>query len=483
MFTVKLGELAFSGTDPDGVLWAVETVDGWGGTASTASQTQRPRQSGAWSGDKFAKARDVTVEGTFRAPTPDLAQAAADQLHAAVGRQEVPLYVAEAGPARWASVYQTGETLVTWESEYEATWSFQVASDDWRKFGEELTATTALPSTTGGLVIGTTSHEWVGAVDESPSVRRTDGGVPTSNLIADPRGVSPRWWSTPGATAAAVPAGMQLTPNGSATAYIYAAPHVSVVSDSANRFAIRPGQSLAFATTVTNTSAATVWIALGAAFYDSAGAGGAANSSLTLRAPLAPGEVRRVELLATLPADSTRATGMLPLLYVYGTSGGGIAPATATVAAREWILQIADRPFTSAPSYFDGSMPAYGGLTVPYVIPAVTATGQVSLTNRGNEPGPVRLRIDGPCVGPVVTHVSTGAQLVFASSLVLRAGEWLDVDMENRTVLANGQASRNGWITSRGWSAFDPGANSWAFTATTYNPAARLTVSAVPSWK
>lgn len=279
MFTVQLGDLDLSSVDEHGVLWGVELVDGWGSTGSTASQTQRPRQSGAWAGGKFAKPRDVSVEGTFRAPTPELAQDASDRLLAAVDREETPLHVAETGPSRWTPVFQTGETLVTWESELEATWSFQVASDDWRKFGPELTASTELPSTTGGLVIPP------------------------------------------------------------------------------------------------------------------------------------------------------------------------------------------------------------GGLTVPYSIPAVTVTGQVSLTNPGNESGPVRLRIEGPVVGPLVTHVSTGAQLVFASSLALAAGEWVDVDMEARTVLANGQASRNGWITSRGWSAFDPGVNSWAFTASSYNPAARLTVSAVPSWK
>ena len=124
-----------------------------------------------------------------------------------------------------------------------------------------------------------------------------------------------------------------------------------------------------------------------------------------------------------------------------------------------------------------------GGLTIPFTIDAVTVTGQVSLTNPGNETGPVNLRISGPCRGPVVTHVSTGAQLVFSSSLVLGAGEWLEVDMEARSVLANGQATRAPWITSRGWSGFTPGLNTWTFTADAFDPAARLTVVATPAWK
>ncbi len=127
-----------------------------------------------------------------------------------------------------------------------------------------------------------------------------------------------------------------------------------------------------------------------------------------------------------------------------------------------------------------------GGLTIPFTIPfsidAVTVTGQVSLTNPGNVAGPVRLRIDGPVTGPVVTHVSSGKALVFASSLVLGVGEFVTVDMERREVLAQGQASRSGWVTRREWSAFEPGENSWAFTAVGADPGALLTVTATPAW-
>jgi hypothetical protein len=128
-----------------------------------------------------------------------------------------------------------------------------------------------------------------------------------------------------------------------------------------------------------------------------------------------------------------------------------------------------------------------GGMTYPMVFPytydAASVSGQVSLSNQGNEFGPVTLRIDGPCVGPKVTHVSSGKQLVFASSLTLGAGEFLIVDMEAHTVLANGQASRAGWVTSRGWSEFQPGPNTWAFDAITYNAASQLSVSAIEAWE
>lgn len=130
---------------------------------------------------------------------------------------------------------------------------------------------------------------------------------------------------------------------------------------------------------------------------------------------------------------------------------------------------------------------ATGGLTIPFRIPFTIAStvvsGTCSLTNPGNVAGPVTLQINGPCSGPIVTHVSTGNQLVFASSLVLNAGEFLVIDMEAQTVLANGQSSRNGWITQRGWSYFDPGVNVWAFTAAVYNSASQLVVSGTPAWQ
>lgn len=127
-----------------------------------------------------------------------------------------------------------------------------------------------------------------------------------------------------------------------------------------------------------------------------------------------------------------------------------------------------------------------GGFTSPFTSPftstAVSNTGTVALDNPGNEIGPVTLRIDGPVSGPIITHVSSGLSLVFSSSLTLGVGEWLDVDMEKQTVLANGQATRAGWVVERGWSGFDPASNVWAFTAPTYSPDARLTVTAIPAW-
>jgi hypothetical protein len=161
---------------------------------------------------------------------------------------------------------------------------------------------------------------------------------------------------------------------------------------------------------------------------------------------------------------------------------------TGTLAT--WSVQVIaldSRKFGTPLSNFTFLPVTTGGLTVPFTVPFTIAStvvsGQVSLTNPGNETGPVVLRIDGPTSGPQITHVGSAQALVFSSSLVLGSGEWLTVDMEKRTAMANDQSSRSGYITSRGWSGFDPGLNVWSFTATGYNAASKLTVTGTPSWK
>lgn len=129
-----------------------------------------------------------------------------------------------------------------------------------------------------------------------------------------------------------------------------------------------------------------------------------------------------------------------------------------------------------------------GGVTVPFTVPftisSTIQTGQINLTNPGNTRGPVAVRIDGPCTGPVITHTSatTTNALVFSSNLSMGVGEFLVVNMDAQTALANGQSTRAGYITSRGWSGFDPGANTWSFTAASYDPTAQLTVTAAAAW-
>lgn len=142
------------------------------------------------------------------------------------------------------------------------------------------------------------------------------------------------------------------------------------------------------------------------------------------------------------------------------------------------------RKFTSALSASTSLPSVSGGLTIPFTVPfsigSTVVSGQCFLTNPGNTTGPVVLRIDGPVVGPQITHVGSGAVLTFASTLSLGSGEWLTVDMDRQVALANGQSSRNSWISSRGWSGFEAGDNTWAFTAV--SGSGLVTVTATPAY-
>lgn len=129
-----------------------------------------------------------------------------------------------------------------------------------------------------------------------------------------------------------------------------------------------------------------------------------------------------------------------------------------------------------------------GGLTRPLTYPitytGVSTSGVLSINNPGDSPAPVYLRVDGviPAGGWSVNHLGQKVTLSFASDLSLGAGEFVTVDMQRREVLAQGQSTRNGYVTSRGWFQLDPGPNDIAFTAAVYDSSALLTLTTYPTW-
>lgn len=121
-------------------------------------------------------------------------------------------------------------------------------------------------------------------------------------------------------------------------------------------------------------------------------------------------------------------------------------------------------------------------MTYPMTITSTVISGLITLTNPGAETGPVLARVDGPCHGPIITHQGIGASTIFSlTTLNLVSGEYLLIDMEAKTVLGNGTASRSLYVTSRAWSGFDPGLNIWSFNAVSPDPTALLTITATPA--
>ena len=197
---------------------------------------------------------------------------------------------------------------------------------------------------------------------------------------------------------------------------------------------------------------------------------------------------------AALPALTLQLDGQPTTVYGTFTSRDiptefeyqfGLSRATLVMTCpdpRRFFTDASASGFTNLPT-------ASGGVTWPVTFPltwsGVTSSGNITLNNPGNTAGPISMNIYGPVSAPFVTHTDANgvlSQLAFSSALNIAAGDHVTIDCEARTVLYNGQASRNGMLTSRGWFQFTPGDNRIAFGAYTYNASAGLQVSATPAW-
>ncbi|HET6914499.1 MAG TPA: hypothetical protein VFH56_00265 [Acidimicrobiales bacterium] len=223
---------------------------------------------------------------------------------------------------------------------------------------------------------------------------------------------------------------------------------------------------------------------------------------LAVEAPVASFEDAVLSLAAatTPQVDSTGAPVQIPVVLqiagvaytVYGSVSNRQIPTTAPDYSTGYSLATVEvtcpdpRKFGDPVSVPTGLPSVTGGLTLPATVPwtltGTQSSGSVSMTNPGDTNGPITLRIYGPVTAPTVTHVESGASLTLAANLTVSDGDWLDIDCEARTVLYNGQASRNGALTSRGWFAFEPGVNTIGFNAAAYNTSAAVQVTGTPAW-
>jgi hypothetical protein len=92
-----------------------------------------------------------------------------------------------------------------------------------------------------------------------------------------------------------------------------------------------------------------------------------------------------------------------------------------------------------------------------------TSAGSSIVTVAGNARPAWRARLYGPAAGPVLTNDTTGQSITFLGSLLLGAGDYLELDSANRTALLLSQpdASRLAFMdfANTEWFPFDPGVN------------------------
>ncbi|POH58262.1 hypothetical protein CVS28_12530 [Arthrobacter glacialis] len=116
-----------------------------------------------------------------------------------------------------------------------------------------------------------------------------------------------------------------------------------------------------------------------------------------------------------------------------------------------------------------------GGLQAPFTVPfsigATVVNGSVTVTATGDAPPPVLVRINGPAVQPIIRDQDGGSMLLDIS---LDAGQWLDVDLDARTIKINSTVNRRNllrgpWIVPRSGMVL-------SLDAAVYDPLTSMTV-------
>lgn len=155
---LTIGAITMSGLDEFGVRWTLRRLDGWwDGWESESQLTRRSAAHGAWPNLAWAGPRLVQVDGVFDAGTWDAATLAWERLMVAVPTSDLTVmtvFTGEGGvPIQQAQVRQGGKpTMSRTKGIVEFTVAL-IAPDPRRYSVTEVTASTGLPVTTGGMVL------------------------------------------------------------------------------------------------------------------------------------------------------------------------------------------------------------------------------------------------------------------------------------------------------------------------------------------
>ncbi|POH58924.1 hypothetical protein [Arthrobacter glacialis] len=432
-----------SGTDPAGVRWLVEDVENWDSPpSSTGAVNQNEFADGGRVEPTFLESHPMVIKGYLLAAGfplltgRALAKAAAAAFKAAIPvRQTAPLVLSDGGVVCHRMVQQEGKPDVRMVSNYQFDISVQIVAPDPRKLGGDGSTpyqhqqSAFLPSTTGGLQL------------PGPSVVRT-------NLCTNPQaknltGYDAANGATNGLVAndGVVGVGTGLT-SIKTTLPTYAGDTGANIHSSS----VAPGVQRTFSIWV-KTSIAGVRVSI-------QGSGTVAN----VESPGHTGDGTWQRLTVT----ATGATTGSYTAYILktGSTAGQFFQFTG--------LLVEDVP--AAGTYFDGDTPAVsgasyswsgaadlspslatrsGGVSAPFSIGATVVNGSVTIDTIGDAPPPVLVRIDGPAVQPIIRDSDGGSMPL---DITLDAGQWLDVDMDARTVKFNSAVNRRNllrgpWIT------------------------------------
>jgi len=177
---ISIGGFLLHGAHSDGTVWTTsrDDFDGWAGVDTTLDVQGRPMGDGGIAGDAFRTERTVTVGGTVRAPTTEALWAQHAALAAAVPVGDTDLDVTEpGGVVKSMRVRRGSRVRFRVLSPTVGQWAVTLVALDPRKFGAELTGSTGLPSTSGGLTAPFTAPFTVNATQVTGQVALTNPGT------------------------------------------------------------------------------------------------------------------------------------------------------------------------------------------------------------------------------------------------------------------------------------------------------------------
>ncbi len=135
-------------------------------------------------------------------------------------------------------------------------------------------------------------------------------------------------------------------------------------------------------------------------------------------------------------------------------------------------------------------LPATIGFTFPVTFPVTldptTATGALLVTNRGNTPSDWTARLYGPCTAPVLINNLTGQRIAFTESLVLTAGQYVEVDSQAHTAYLNSDTSLSQLVyldfSVSSWWQIQPGTQQIRYAPTGPSPGSQAELTYRYRW-
>lgn len=117
----------------------------------------------------------------------------------------------------------------------------------------------------------------------------------------------------------------------------------------------------------------------------------------------------------------------------------------------------------------------------PLRVKGITTSGSVTLSTVGNATPPTLVRVNGPVPDFTITAVTGGSIQVQRYTEPVPAGQFVDIDLNARTVKINGQVNRRNKLVGN-W--IDPANGTlFKFSSSTYNTTASMEIFSSSAWR